>query len=557
MVASGQSLKYRPKSWYRRLTSFWIIHEFIIINKLAWPSVISAFGIQVIPFTSVVFSGHIGVGTYFDGASLALSFANVTGTSIVVGLSSGMDTLCSQAYGGKNYRLVGVYFQRAIMLCLLVCFPIWALWLNAESILILLHQDKDVAAVAGKYLRILCVAKPAVVIFTLSTKFLQTQNVVNPTIFLTIIGNVVSIGCQYLFVVYLRFGVEGSAISVSIAYWSLAILYIIYIRCSSLYHTSWPGWTCDAFTGWLHYCKYGIPGLIMVDLEWWTYEIGFLVVGGTSPYPKVDVGIYSIMFGIASQIFMVPLGFSVATIVRVGNLLGANNPALARKVACLCIGNIIFIGILFSVGLFILRSHLPFLFTTDPCIITGGIQAIFVLNIFQNFDGLQSVVAGVLKGCGRQGVASITNLIVFQLIGTPLAVIFSVVLKLASKGYWLGMIVAAFLQASIYLILLLFTNWKKVTEIAQENIHISRITKDEEISLLNSPLTLDKSISKVNKRYTFSYRNIIKCVIIFILILSFLVGLGFSIKHYPQQSNITPSSNSSLRINTTEPICPY
>ena len=128
---------------------------------------------------------------YLDGAALALSFANVTGTSIVVGLSSGMDTLCSQAYGGKNFRLVGVYFQRAILLSLLACFPIWALWLNAEPILILLHQDKGIAVVTGKYLRILCVAKPAVIVYILSTKFLQTQNVVIPTIFLTGIGNVV------------------------------------------------------------------------------------------------------------------------------------------------------------------------------------------------------------------------------------------------------------------------------------------------------------------------------------------------------------------------------
>ena len=552
------------ETWYKRLLSFWFIREFIIINKLAWPSVIFFFGTQMIPLTSLMFTGHIGKGVYLDGAALALSFGNVTGTSIVIGLSSGMDTLCSQAYGGKNYHLVGVYFQRATLLCLLVCFPIWALWLNAEFLLILLHQDPEVAAVAGRYLRILCVAKPAVVLFNLSTKFLQTQNIVNPTIWLTILGNVVNVCCQYLFVVHLGFGVEGSALSVSIAYWSLAIMYVLYIRCSSLYLTSWPGWTCDIFRGWLHYCKYGIPGLFMICLEWWTYEIGYFVVGGTSINSKIEVGIYSVLFNLTAQIFMVTLGFQVAATVRVGNLLGANMPTAARNVAFLCLGIILLIGIVFAISIFLLRFRLPNLFTNDSCIVAGASKGFLIVAMYIIFDLFQSVAGGVLKACGRQAIGSITNLVAFQFIAIPLAVCLSVVLKLGTRGFWLGLSAGSFIQASTYFLLVLCTNWRRVADVAAENVGLSKpislqqsnSLQDTEYTSLLESSTSGKTLSR--KRFTILCAFITKLLVILFCIASFALGLGFSLRQSHNHSHLLYNTSlNSSSINATLVICPY
>jgi len=48
----------------------------------------------------------------------------------VIGLSSALDTLCGQAYGARSYKLLGVYLQRAQLICWTLCIPIAALWLN-------------------------------------------------------------------------------------------------------------------------------------------------------------------------------------------------------------------------------------------------------------------------------------------------------------------------------------------------------------------------------------------------------------------------------------------
>ena len=408
--------------WYTKLSSSWLFQELYIVNKLAWPSVCNSFLTYSLPLISLIFTGHIGRGVYLDGAALAISFSNITGTSIIIGMGYGMVTLCSQAYGAQNYTLVGVYFQRAMILCLLFCFPIWALWLNAEQILILLNQDPLVAKVTGEYLRILCLAKPAVIIYLLSARYMQSQNVVLPIIFLTFSGNVVNVVCNYILVSQLDYGVKGSAIALTIANWYLALCYILYIRCSSIYRSAWPGWTMDALKGWLHFCKYGIPGLVMVCFEWWIFEFGFLIVGSASYNPRVEVGIFTIMFNISTITLSLPLGYSIATAVRVGNLLGANNPNLARKVSYLCIFINLVFGILFCVGLFALRPYLPTLFTADKCIIAGAAQALLVIAIYKNVDGVRKVEIGVMNGCGRQGISSIINFVVFVMIGTPLAI---------------------------------------------------------------------------------------------------------------------------------------
>ena len=540
-----------PNRWYRRFKSPWLLRELIIVNRLAWPSVLSSLGIETLTFVSLIFTGHIGGGVYLDGAALALSFANVTGTSIVIGLSSGMDTLCSQAYGGKNFRLVGVYFQRAILICTLACFPIWALWLNAEPILLLLHQDRGVAAVTGKYLRILCVAKPAVIIDILSIKFLQTQNVVMPTIFLTGIGNVVNVLCHYILVVRLEYGVEGAAISLSITYWSLAAVYVCYIRCSSLYNTSWPGWGMDAFGGWLHYCKYGIPGLVMLCLEWWTFEIGYLIVGATSPEPRIEIGIYSIMLKLSDILYSIPIGFTVAATVRVGNLLGANCPVLARKAAFLCLLIIFLNGIHFSVLVLLLRSYIPLLFTRDRCIIAGTSGALFITAVYENADGFKELAGGVLKGCGRQGIASVTNLFIYEVIATPLAICLSVVVKLHTKGYWIGMATGIILQAIIYFILVLCTDWRQVAESAQENIKFPGRNTVGTISE-SDPLTESNK-----RRYCRWCECTVKLFLVTILLSSFAIGLAFSFRQSPLVTLGESGIYNNSSINNTLLNCPY
>jgi len=89
------------------------------------------FAVWLFPTISLVFVGRLGAKER-DGCALALSIYNLIGNAIVVGINFGCDTLLPQCYGG-NRRKMGVVLQRAVIIVLYACFPIWILMLNAVS----------------------------------------------------------------------------------------------------------------------------------------------------------------------------------------------------------------------------------------------------------------------------------------------------------------------------------------------------------------------------------------------------------------------------------------
>ena len=58
----------------------------------------------------------------------------------MVGLTSGMDTLCGQVYGAGLHAAVGVVFQRAVLMCLVLGAPCYLVWWQAERVLLLLGE---------------------------------------------------------------------------------------------------------------------------------------------------------------------------------------------------------------------------------------------------------------------------------------------------------------------------------------------------------------------------------------------------------------------------------
>ena len=111
---------------------------------LAWPTVLSHFLFHLILMITLFFSGRLGEVELAAG-TLAISFINVSGTSMFIGLASAVETLCSQAFGAGNYRLVGVVLQRGVCILGISCILTWALWVNTELILLMVHQKENVA----------------------------------------------------------------------------------------------------------------------------------------------------------------------------------------------------------------------------------------------------------------------------------------------------------------------------------------------------------------------------------------------------------------------------
>lgn len=54
-----------------------------------------------------------------------------------------------QAFGGRNYKTLGLVLQRALLINWAMCIPITVLWTHSEKLLLLLGQQPVIAAGAA------------------------------------------------------------------------------------------------------------------------------------------------------------------------------------------------------------------------------------------------------------------------------------------------------------------------------------------------------------------------------------------------------------------------
>lgn len=120
---------------------------------------------------------------------------------------------------------------------------------------------------------------------------------------------------------------------------------------------------------------------------------------------------------------MIPLGIGVSTSSLIGNAIGADNVAAAKKIAFLSFLTIVAFEIVMGVILYFTADDFIALMTDNDDVKSIAHKAILFLCFFVFFDGVQGALSGVLRGAGRQELGAIFNIIAFYCIGLESAYI--------------------------------------------------------------------------------------------------------------------------------------
>ncbi|XP_066419366.1 multidrug and toxin extrusion protein 1-like [Molothrus aeneus] len=436
---------------------------------LAGPLILIQLLIFLIHLVSSIFCGHLGK-VELASVTLAIAVINVTAISVGYGLTSACDTLISQTYGSKNLLRVGVILQRATIIILLCCFPCCAVLINVEPLMLLMQQDPDVSRLTQHYVNAFLPALPVIFLYNLETRYLQNQMIMWPLVLSGVIGNLTNVAANYVLLFVFHLGVMGSAWANTIAQYSQAIFLFLYIIGRKLHVNTWGGWSSECLLEWDSFTSLAIPSMLMMCIEWWTYEIGSFLIGLLS---VVELSVQSIIYEVSVVAFMIPLGLGTAASVQVGNALGAGNVEMAKRsshTSLICTG--VFSVIVGSI-LAATRNVLGYVFTTDKEIIDLVAWIMPVYVVFHLFEAMTGACSGVLRGIGKQKFGAILNAVTYYGVGMPLAAVLLFVARIGVMGLWIGMLVCVFMLCTSFLTYISRVDWEKAAKKAQRRAGVT------------------------------------------------------------------------------------
>uniref|UniRef100_A0A8C5LSS4 Multidrug and toxin extrusion protein n=1 Tax=Leptobrachium leishanense TaxID=445787 RepID=A0A8C5LSS4_9ANUR len=314
------------------------------------------------------------------------------------------------------------------------------------------------------------IIKPYHIIADCKWWYCLLQGIVKAQIIASIVSNIINVIVNYIFLYVLDFGVIGSAWANTIAQFSQALLLFLYIRAKRLHVDTWDGWSTECLQDWNSYVALAVPSMLMVCIEWWTYEIGSFLVGLIS---VVELGAQSVLYQVVTIAYAIPFSIGMATSVRVGNALGAGDIEQVKRsirIAFLVTGIFVLVD---AILLASLKNVFSYIFTNDReiMVIVSGVIPIYI--VFHIFESIACVSGGVLRGSGRQSIGAIVYGIGYYVIGLPAAGALMFAAKVGTKGLWSGMIFCGIFLTVFFTVYLLRINWQNISVEAQERAGVS------------------------------------------------------------------------------------
>ncbi len=357
-----------------------------------------------------------------------------------MGVLMSLDPLVSQATGAGDEPAVTRSVQRGLLLAVLLTLVASILLIPAGQVFVLLRQPSEVIPIAAGYAWAAIPGMLPFYAFVVFRQTLQALGRLRPIVWTIVWANLLNLLLNWI-LIFGNLGVPpmgaiGSSLGSSLARWFMALMLLL---------VAWPvlGLHLRAFDRRIfergplfRMVSVGVPIGVHFQVEFGAFAMTGLMMGWLG---TISMAGHQVAINLAAAAFMFPLGISGAAAVLVGRAVGEGDPDRARRAAgaalVLCVG---LMGA--TAALFLgFPTVLARAYTNDVAVLTVAAALIPIAGLFQIFDGVQAVAAGVLRGVADTRLPMVLNLIGFWVIGLPVGGYLAFGAGAGPVGLWWGL----------------------------------------------------------------------------------------------------------------------
>ncbi len=407
-------------------------------------------------FVDTVMMGWLGQETLAAGGLAATTFTTllVTATGIVIAVSP----LVAEAYGANDCSQIQKFTGQGLWLSVLVSIPIMLLLGHMDILIRQLGQTEAIAIGAKIYLDVMVWGFFPAIALAMLQSVISSLSQPRSILVIVIVGTIFNAFGNYVLgfgkLGFPNLGLTGIATASTLSQWLMLSCLVIYI----LRHTQIK--TYRLFDKLLSFEPSILREMVWVGFPIsvsFALEVGLFTV---TTYLMGLIGIevlaaHQIVFQTIAVIFMIPLGMSFATTIRVAQWNGQQNPEGIRRsvYVSMSLAATFMTAMAIALLLFprtVISLYLDVNNPNNARAIALVSPMLIVAALSQILDGVQTTAAGALRGLKDTRIPMLLSFIAFWGIGLTSGYWLGFYFGFGGVGLWLGQLIGVAASAGVF-----------------------------------------------------------------------------------------------------------